>query len=88
MNHVTKKHHAQTLLVLQGDADLSQVLPADSRGCTYPLLIQVRGNLRAPREQVLDTVLKGVEHHFGQKYQVFLVPDPDSEEDDPKGGPR
>ncbi|KAL3140257.1 hypothetical protein ABBQ38_004528 [Trebouxia sp. C0009 RCD-2024] len=50
--------------------------------------IVVRGNLRAPREQVLDTVLKGVEHHFGQKYQVFLVPDPDSEEDDPKGGPR
>ena len=44
--------------------------------------------MRAPREQVLDTVLKGVERHFGQKYQVFLVPDPDSEEEDPKGGPR
>lgn len=52
------------------------------------MFMQVRGNLRAPREQVLDTVLAGVKHHFGEKYQVFLIPDPDSEEEDPKGGPR
>lgn len=84
MNHVT----AQILLVLQGDAGIRQAIPADTRGCIHTLFIQVRGNLRAPREEVLDTVLKGVEHHFGQKYQVFLVQDPDSEEDDPKGGPR
>ncbi|KAL0023735.1 hypothetical protein WJX79_009611 [Trebouxia sp. C0005] len=50
--------------------------------------IVVRGNLRAPRDQVLETVIKGVKQTFGDKYQVFLVPDPDSEEADPKGGPR
>ncbi|DBA95954.1 TPA: hypothetical protein ACH3X1_001475 [Trebouxia sp. C0004] len=50
--------------------------------------IVVRGNLRAPRDQVFETVLKGVKQTFGEKYQVFLVPDPDSEEADPKGGPR
>lgn len=50
--------------------------------------IVVRGNLRAPRDQVLETVVKGVKQTFGDKYQVFLVPDPDSEEADPKGGPR
>ena len=64
------------MTVLQGGADASL------------LYTQVRGNLRAPREQVLDTVLKGVKQHFGDKYQVFLVQDPDSEEEDPKGGPR
>ena len=52
------------------------------------VIVQVRGNLRAPREEVLDTVLAGVKHHFGEKYQVFLIADPDSEEEDPKGGPR
>lgn len=49
---------------------------------------KVRGNLRAPREEVLDVVIKGVQQKFGDRYQVFLVPDPDSEELDPKGGPR
>lgn len=49
---------------------------------------QVRGNLRAPRDQVFDTVVQGVKQMFGDKYQVFLIPDPDSEEQDPKGGPR
>ncbi len=48
----------------------------------------MRGNLRAPRDQVLETVVNGVKQTFGDKYQVFLVPDPDSEEADPKGGPR
>jgi len=37
---------------------------------------------------VLETVVKGVKQTFGDKYQVFLIPDPDSEEADPKGGPR
>lgn len=37
---------------------------------------------------MLETVVKGVKQTFGDKYQVFLVPDPDSEEADPKGGPR
>ncbi len=37
---------------------------------------------------MLETVVKGVKQTFGEKYQVFLVPDPDSEEADPKGGPR
>lgn len=50
--------------------------------------IVVRGNLRAPRDQVLSVVVEGVKRLFGDKYQVFLVPDPDSEEEDPKGGPR
>ena len=50
--------------------------------------MQVRGNLRAPRNQVLDVVFKGFKQTFQDKYQVFLVQDPDSEEEDPKGGPR
>ncbi len=37
---------------------------------------------------MLETVVKGIKQTFGDKYQVFLVPDPDSEEADPKGGPR
>lgn len=50
--------------------------------------MQVRGNLRAQREQVFEAVLQGMKKLFNDKYQVFLIPDPDTEEQDPKGGPR
>ena len=79
----------QSYLICRYDCDIDQVINKLQGGAdAWPLCSQVRGNLRAPREQVFDTVLKGVKHHFGEKYQVFLVQDPDSEEEDPKGGPR
>ncbi|KAK9822249.1 hypothetical protein WJX81_006259 [Elliptochloris bilobata] len=48
----------------------------------------VRGNLRAPRDQVFSLVSDGVRKLFGEQYEVMLVPDPEAEEDDPRGGPR
>lgn len=50
--------------------------------------MQVRGNLRAPRDEVLDAVVKGIKKHFKEKYQVFMIQDPETEENDAKGGPR
>lgn len=32
--------------------------------------------------------MKRTKQLFDDKYQVFLIPDPDTEENDPKGGPR
>ncbi|CAG9463210.1 unnamed protein product [Pedinophyceae sp. YPF-701] len=50
----------------------------------------VRGNLRAPREDVFDAARAGAEKLFGDRYEVLMVADPDAAADDPdpRGGPR
>lgn len=46
------------------------------------------GNLRAQREEVFAKLAKGTRDLFGAKYDLFMVEEPNAEEDDPRGGPR
>ncbi|XP_024543308.1 probable zinc metalloprotease EGY1, chloroplastic isoform X2 [Selaginella moellendorffii] len=46
------------------------------------------GNLRGQREEVFAKLQKGVRELIGNKYDLFMVEEPNSEEPDPRGGPR
>lgn len=46
------------------------------------------GNLRGQREEVFAKLTKGTRELFGPKYDLFMVEEPNAEEDDPRGGPR
>ncbi|KAG0565024.1 hypothetical protein KC19_8G157100, partial [Ceratodon purpureus] len=46
------------------------------------------GNLRGNREDVFAKLTKGVRELFGSKYDLFMVEEPNAEEQDPRGGPR
>eukprot|EP00897_Mesotaenium_endlicherianum_P001718 jgi/Mesen1/1574/ME000134S00689 len=46
------------------------------------------GNLRGQREEVYARLLKGVKELTGDKYDLFMIEEPNAEEDDPRGGPR
>eukprot|EP00271_Cylindrocystis_brebissonii_P009045 TRINITY_DN23649_c0_g1_i1.p1 TRINITY_DN23649_c0_g1~~TRINITY_DN23649_c0_g1_i1.p1 ORF type:complete len:752 (+),score=91.59 TRINITY_DN23649_c0_g1_i1:349-2604(+) len=47
------------------------------------------GNLRANREEVFAKLQRGVKALFGEdKYDLFMVEEPNAEEGDPRGGPR
>lgn len=46
------------------------------------------GNLRAQREEVFARLTKGTRELFGSKYDLFMVEEPNAEEEDPRGGPR
>lgn len=48
----------------------------------------VRGTLRMPREEVFDAVYSNLQKSFGEKYELFLIPDVADPEPDPRGGPR
>ncbi|KAK4777465.1 hypothetical protein SAY87_017652 [Trapa incisa] len=46
------------------------------------------GNLRAKREDVFSKLQKQLVEIVGDKYNLFMVEEPDSEGPDPRGGPR
>ncbi|GAB4857237.1 Probable zinc metalloprotease egy1, chloroplastic [Ancistrocladus abbreviatus] len=46
------------------------------------------GNLRGKREQVFETLQKQLVGLMGDKYNLFMVEEPNSEGPDPRGGPR
>ena len=46
------------------------------------------GNLRGKREDVFAKLTKGIRELFGSKYDLFMVEEPNAEEEDPRGGPR
>jgi hypothetical protein len=46
------------------------------------------GNLRGKREEVFSKLQKGLRDLFGAKYDLFMVEEPNAEEEDPRGGPR
>ena len=46
------------------------------------------GNLRGKREDVFAKLQKGLRELMGSKYDLFMVEEPNAEEEDPRGGPR
>eukprot|EP00891_Asterochloris_glomerata_P002358 jgi/Astpho2/2358/e_gw1.00044.126.1_t len=50
--------------------------------------VVVRGNLRAPREEVLEQAVEGVKRVFDGRFEVFMTADPETDEEDTRGGPR
>lgn len=46
------------------------------------------GNLRGKREEVFEKLQKQLAELMGDKYNLFMVEEPNSEDPDPRGGPR
>ena len=46
------------------------------------------GNLRGKCKEVFSKLQKGLCDLFGAKYDLFMVEEPNAEEEDPRGGPR
>jgi hypothetical protein len=46
------------------------------------------GNLRGKREEVFAKLQRGLRDLMGTKYDLFMVEEPNAEEEDPRGGPR
>uniref|UniRef100_R7W7F9 Speckle-type POZ protein n=1 Tax=Aegilops tauschii TaxID=37682 RepID=R7W7F9_AEGTA len=46
------------------------------------------GNLRGDREEIFGKLQRQLRELTGDKYNLFMVEEPNSEEDDPRGGPR
>lgn len=46
------------------------------------------GNLRGNREEVFAKLSNGVRELFDSKYDLFMVEEPNAEQQDPRGGPR
>eukprot|EP00898_Chlorokybus_atmophyticus_P000101 jgi/Chlat1/1091/Chrsp110S01587 len=48
----------------------------------------LKGNMRGKREEVFAKLKNGLQELYGDKYDLFMVPEPNAESDDPRGGPR
>ncbi|CAM6045604.1 unnamed protein product [Sphagnum compactum] len=46
------------------------------------------GNLRGKREEVFAKLQQGLQDLMGTKYDLFMVEEPNAEDEDPRGGPR
>ncbi|KAK9813352.1 hypothetical protein WJX73_001749 [Symbiochloris irregularis] len=46
----------------------------------------VRGNLRTTKDEAFDKVVQGVDKLFGNKYTVFIIPDPEADLQEPPRG--
>lgn len=46
------------------------------------------GNLRGKREEVFAKLQRGLRELFAGKYDLFMVEEPNAEDEDPRGGPR
>lgn len=50
--------------------------------------ILFKGNLRGNREEVFEKIQEGLKELFQEKYTLFMIPEPEAEEEDSRGGPR
>ncbi|BFI39695.1 zinc metalloprotease EGY, chloroplastic [Marchantia polymorpha subsp. ruderalis] len=46
------------------------------------------GNLRGNRDEVFAKLQRGLKEKMGNKYDMFMVEEPNAEDEDPRGGPR